>query len=55
VGGFPRKKGMERKDLIAKNTTIFSAQGRALQKVGSRASQAAAGRGTTACTTDRLD
>ena len=34
VGGFPRKKGMERKDLIAKNTTIFSAQGRALQKVG---------------------
>ena len=26
VGGFPRKKGMERKDLIARNTAIFSTQ-----------------------------
>ncbi|KAI9910570.1 hypothetical protein PsorP6_010345 [Peronosclerospora sorghi] len=36
VGGFPRKQGMERKDLIAKNVTIFQAQGAALDKYASR-------------------
>ncbi len=34
VGGFPRKQGMLRKDLIGKNTGIFSAQGKALQRSG---------------------
>lgn len=35
VGGFPRLKGMERKDLIDKNVAIFKAQGKALNKVAS--------------------
>lgn len=30
VGGFPRRKGMERKDLIDKNVSIFKSQGKAL-------------------------
>ena len=30
VGGFPRKQGMERKDLLGKNAEIFVTQGRAL-------------------------
>jgi malate dehydrogenase len=30
VGGFPRKQGMERKDLLSKNGEIFIAQGKAL-------------------------
>ena len=30
--GFPRKAGMERKDLIAKNCTIFSEQGAAIEQ-----------------------
>ncbi len=34
VGGFPRRKGMLRADLIGKNTTIFATAGKALQKVG---------------------
>jgi malate/lactate dehydrogenase len=33
VGGFPRKEGMERKDLIAKNCNIFKEQGAALNDV----------------------
>ena len=36
VGGFPRKQGMERKDLIGLNTKIFSEQGRALDRVASK-------------------
>ncbi|KAJ0397146.1 hypothetical protein P43SY_007431 [Pythium insidiosum] len=36
VGGFPRKQGMERKDLIEKNVTIFKAQGQAIEKFASR-------------------
>jgi len=36
VGGFPRKEGMLRKDLISKNCGIFSEQGKALEKVASR-------------------
>lgn len=32
VGGFPRLAGMERKDLIAKNSTIFKSMGEALSK-----------------------
>eukprot|EP01083_Nonionella_stella_P138294 420861_1 len=32
VGGFPRKKGMLRKDLLAKNAPIFKAMGAALEK-----------------------
>jgi len=35
VGGFPRKKGMERKDLIDKNVSIFKEQGKALNEVAS--------------------
>lgn len=33
VGGFPRKQGMERKDLINKNCNIFKEQGNALNEV----------------------
>ncbi|KAA8491218.1 Malate dehydrogenase, cytoplasmic [Porphyridium purpureum] len=35
VGAFPRKAGMERKDLLAKNAAIFKAQGEALNSVAS--------------------
>ena len=34
LGGFPRKPGMERKDLLQKNMNIFKAQGQALNEVG---------------------
>src|SRR5262249_25055380 len=30
VGGFPRKAGMERKDLLSKNAEIYQVQGKAL-------------------------
>ena len=33
-GGFPRKEGMERKELIGKNINIFKVQGEALNEVG---------------------
>lgn len=36
VGASPRKQGMERSDLLAKNAQIFSTQGRALNEVASR-------------------
>jgi len=36
VGAFPRKDGMERKDLIGKNASIFSEQGKILDKVASK-------------------
>lgn len=36
VGARPRGKGMERKDLLEANAAIFSAQGKALNKVASR-------------------
>ncbi|KAL7547046.1 hypothetical protein ACHAWF_010364 [Thalassiosira exigua] len=35
VGGFPRKKGMARKDLIQANTSIFTSMGRAIEEVAS--------------------
>ena len=35
VGGFPRKKGLLRKDLIQANTNIFQTMGRALDQVAS--------------------
>jgi malate dehydrogenase len=35
VGGYPRKEGMQRKDLIQANTHIFQAMGRALNQVAS--------------------
>lgn len=34
VGGFPRKAGMERKELLTRNMNIFKEQGLALQDVG---------------------
>jgi len=34
VGGFPRKAGMERKELLTRNMNIFKEQGLALQEVG---------------------
>jgi malate dehydrogenase len=37
VGAMPRGPGMERKDLLLKNAEIFTVQGRALNKVASRA------------------
>ena len=33
IGGFPRLAGMQRKDLIAKNTEIFSTAGKAIEAV----------------------
>ncbi len=36
VGAFPRQKGMERKDLLQKNASIFREQGRALNEYASR-------------------
>jgi malate dehydrogenase len=36
VGAFPRKQGMERKDLLQKNAGIFKEQGPALDKYASR-------------------
>ncbi|KAL3801064.1 hypothetical protein HJC23_002357 [Cyclotella cryptica] len=35
VGGYPRKQGMERKDLIQANTNIFTTMGRAIDDVAS--------------------
>lgn len=35
-GAFPRKQGMERKDLLAKNAGIFKEQGLAIKKVGKK-------------------
>ena len=32
VGGFPRKGGMERKDVMAKNVAIYKGQAAALEK-----------------------
>lgn len=36
VGAFPRKEGMERADLLAKNAAIFKEQGTALDKVAKK-------------------
>ena len=36
IGGFPRLKGMVRKDLIAKNTSIFSEAGKAIDAVADK-------------------
>jgi len=36
VGAFPRKEGMERKDLIGKNAQIFSSQGKILDRVAKK-------------------
>jgi len=32
VGGFPRKEGMERKDVMSKNVSIYKAQASALEE-----------------------
>lgn len=32
VGGFPRKDGMERKDVMSKNISIYKAQASALEQ-----------------------
>lgn len=32
VGGFPRKEGMERKDVMTKNVSIYKSQAAALEK-----------------------
>jgi len=36
VGAFPRKPGMERKDLIGKNASIFSEQGKVLDRLAKK-------------------
>jgi len=36
VGAFPRKEGMERKELIAINAKIFSSQGKILDRVAKK-------------------
>lgn len=32
VGGFPRKEGMERKDVMSKNVSIYKSQASALEQ-----------------------
>lgn len=39
VGAFPRKEGMERKDLLSKNIDIFKVQGGAIDKVAKKSIQ----------------
>ena len=36
VGGFPRKAGMERKDVMSKNVSIYASQAAALEKLASK-------------------
>lgn len=36
VGGFPRKEGMERKDVMSKNVSIYKSQASALEKHAAR-------------------
>ena len=36
IGGFPRLAGMQRSDLIAKNTAIFSEAGKAIDAVADK-------------------
>lgn len=36
VGGFPRKQGMERKDVMSKNVSIYKSQASALEKFGAK-------------------
>ena len=36
VGGFPRKGGMERKDVMSKNVSIYQSQAAALEKNASK-------------------
>ena len=36
VGGFPRKGGMERKDVMSKNVSIYKSQASALEKNASQ-------------------
>lgn len=36
IGGFPRKEGMERKDLLQRNGNIFKVQGKALDQVAKK-------------------
>lgn len=36
VGGFPRKEGMERKDVMAKNVSIYKSQASALEKFAAK-------------------
>ena len=39
VGGFPRKAGMERKDVMSKNVAIYQSQAAALEKHASKTSR----------------
>lgn len=36
VGGFPRKEGMERKDVMSKNVSIYKAQASALEQYAAK-------------------
>lgn len=36
VGGFPRKEGMERKDVMSKNVSIYKSQASALEEHAAR-------------------
>lgn len=36
VGGFPRKAGMERKDVMAKNVSIYKEQAPVLERLASK-------------------
>ena len=36
VGGFPRKAGMERKDVMSKNVSIYQSQAAAIEKHASK-------------------
>ncbi len=36
VGGFPRKEGMERKDVMSKNVSIYKGQASALEQYAAK-------------------
>jgi hypothetical protein len=49
VGGFPRKAGMERKDVMSKNVSIYAAQAAALEKHANKGVKVRAARGAALC------
>lgn len=57
LGGFPRKAGMERKDVMSKNVSIYAAQAAALEKHANKGVKVRGGAATaathTCCNTAR--
>lgn len=50
LGGFPRKAGMERKDVMSKNVSIYAAQAAALEKHANKGVKVRLGGADTAAT-----